>query len=116
MSFFCCINAKRSIIIIPMLNQVNPNANKINTNKKINFPIKYDLKVIILSISSEEENKITLKKIFSDLKIPFKYISTNKSKTAKYLSFTYNITVPSQSIFDKLYSSLNKIKGIKAAI
>ena len=84
--------------------------------KKILFPVIYDLKVIMDSLSTEEKHRNDLSKIFLELDIPFKNWRSKLSSKKTYVSFTVKVKINSQSTLDKLYSEIKKLDSVKMAI
>ncbi|MCP4049513.1 MAG: DUF493 domain-containing protein [bacterium] len=85
-------------------------------NEKIKFPVKYTLKVIIEVNTGADENIDVLKKILLKLSISHGEITFRVSRNAKYYSYSVEVIVNNQEIFDGLYQALNEIPGMKFAV
>ncbi len=84
--------------------------------KKIEFPIDYNIKIIMDGTIPDELNKNEILKIFNALEIPNKEWKKRMSKEGKYVSFTISVNIKDQETFDRLYKDLNEIKGVKWAV
>lgn len=94
---------------------LRPKDNSFN-GEKVNFPVQFELKIIIESVNSTEHNIGLITGILQSFSIPYENISTQPSKTGKYISFTAKITVDNDRIFNNLYRELTSIPHLKMAI
>ncbi|HAR62989.1 MAG: hypothetical protein DKM50_03825 [Candidatus Margulisiibacteriota bacterium] len=95
---------------------LKPNNMDIFIDSKVQYPVTFELKVIIEAIKPEQENLGLLVEIFDGLRVSYSKVSTNASKTGKYVSFSVKVTIVSKEIFDRLYEEIGKIPHVKAAI
>lgn len=88
-----------------------------NTNKKsIEFPVSYDIKIIMHGIKSDKENSAMLIEVFNNLDIKHGKITSKPSKTGKYVSYTVKVTIENKHIFNSLYKQLTEMPAVKMAI
>jgi putative lipoic acid-binding regulatory protein len=85
-------------------------------NKKVEFPVAFELKVIMDSIKSDGESMKILEILFSSLGIKYSEIKKKSSRTGKYNSFSVEVTVSDQALFTMLYDELRMIPEVKLAI
>ncbi len=85
-------------------------------DKKILFPVIYDLKVVMDTLYPEEKHRNDLSKIFLELDIPFKNWRSKLSSKKTYVSFTVKVKLDSQTTLDKLYAEIKKLDSVKVAI
>ncbi len=89
---------------------------EIPKNEKINFPVTFNLKAVIDSSTSDEENITNLSSIIDDLKIKNLYIGNKKSSKGTYVSYNYKVTLQSKMQLEKLYTNLKSIPNLKFAL
>ena len=85
-------------------------------DRKILYPVIYDLKVIMDATISDKKHKNNLSKIFLELDIPFKDWKSKHSSKKTYVSLTVKVKLDSQKKLDKLYSEIKKLDSVKMAI
>jgi len=85
-------------------------------DKKILFPVIYDLKVIMDTLYPEEKHRNDLSKIFLELDIPFKNWRSKLSSKNTYVSLTVKVKIDSQENLEKLYAEIKKLDSVKVAI
>ncbi len=84
--------------------------------KKINYPIKYQLKLIMdNSIATDENIKNATDKL-NELTIQFGSFSSKISTKGTYISLSVQIRIVSEEQFKTLYAELKNLKGLKTAI
>lgn len=84
--------------------------------EKIEFPITFQLKAVMVETSDDENNKGKLVEIFKKLNISNNYIDKKVSSKGSYVSYTYEITVKDKLQMDTMYADLKKIKELKFAV
>jgi len=87
-----------------------------NGHSKPEFPLTFDLKVILENYYSEEQMQAHLRLIFSRLGIPNAEWRSRLSTGGKYISFTIEITLKDETIMKNLYSVLKTLPGVKLAL
>lgn len=90
--------------------------NGINQDEKINFPVQYDLKVIMDSSKSDDEHQTAIKSVLDLLHISHTNWRNKKSGKGNYTSYSISIYVLSQDELTLLYNKLKDVPGIKMAI
>lgn len=83
---------------------------------KMEFPVNFDLKVIMKMIVSLEENRKILTGILDGLEIRHFDWRTRFSSERNYVSFSVNVTLESQEKMDSLYCEMKKVEHIKFAV
>jgi len=84
--------------------------------EKVNYPVNYDLKVIMDTANPDQMNKEKIIQVLETLNIPYDGWRTKNSSKGNYISFTVNITVNSKTILEDLYKGLKAVPEIKYAI
>jgi len=84
--------------------------------KKIIFPVRYDLKVIMITIEDPKENIKAIEPVLNELNIDFKKWSHKSSGKGTYTSYSVNVLIKDQNILTKLYEKLSNIPGVKMAL
>lgn len=95
-----------------MANPKNP----FGENKKIIFPVNYDLKIIVQANNRHEDNRAMFEQVFVQLGISFLNWRHKESGKGKYTSYTVHVRILNESIMKNLYEELSKIPGVKMAI
>jgi putative lipoic acid-binding regulatory protein len=90
--------------------------NGIERRPKIEFPLSYNLKVIMSNGISQDEHIGNIKYVLLKLKISFKEFSHKLSSNEKYISFTVMIRIENEQMFKALYLELQKLPEIKYAM
>lgn len=85
-------------------------------NEKIQFPIDYNIKIIMDATISDKDNTRVLKNIFEKLEIPDKNWKNRLSRNGSYISFTIELYLKDKKQFNQLYDELKKNKSIKWAV
>ena len=84
---------------------------------KIEYPITFDLKVIMISEPGDNPNMVALDNILEDLSIELKKNWTlKKSKSGNYTTYTGKIKVVTQEQMHELYGKLNEHPDVKFAL
>jgi len=83
---------------------------------KIEFPVNFDLKVIMLSVDDPSVSIADLELLLIQLKIPFKNWRHKASGKGSYTSFTVNVDIETKILLDKLYLELRTVPGVKMAL
>jgi putative lipoic acid-binding regulatory protein len=88
----------------------------VTQDAKIEFPVTFDLKAVIVASISNEENKKNLVGVFDILNVKNSYISNKKSSKGTYVSYNYKVTLKDKIQLEKLYSDLKNVPGLKFAL
>ena len=85
-------------------------------NEKVNYPVEFDLKVIMDNKQSDEENIKSLEDLLTSSDIPYTDFRKKQSSKGKYTSYTVGVTMGSQQILEKFYADLKEIPGVVYAV
>ncbi len=102
--------------IVTPENGKSENINKAIENAKMKFPVTFQLKAVMDSASTDNENQAKLSFVLENLKIKNKYISNNKSSKGNYISYNYQVTLINKLQLETLYIDLKKVPGLKFAL
>jgi putative lipoic acid-binding regulatory protein len=83
---------------------------------KLQFPVKYDLKVIMQSDKALELNEAILRNILNGLTIPHSNWSHRHSSEGKFVSFSVNVELPLKETMDALYAELRREPSVRWAM
>jgi putative lipoic acid-binding regulatory protein len=83
---------------------------------EIDYPVSFDLKVIMNMTRPVSEQTKYLEDVFSSLHIPNSSWRNKSSKQGNYMSHTIHVTIMNQSILEELYSKLKSNPEIKFAL
>ncbi len=81
--------------------------------QSVNYPVKFDLKVIIEASMNSEDSITDMEKLFNKHEVPFSNWRQKSSSAAKYISYAVNVDIASNQVLEKLYADLNKVRGVK---
>lgn len=85
-------------------------------NKKIKFPVTYEIKVIVDATIAESTTKSEFEEIVKKLNIPSNGWRKKLSSKGTYISYTSNVVLKNETLMNSLYSDLKGITGLKMAI
>jgi len=97
-------------------NEVRKNIEDVTQNVKIEFPVTFDLKVVIGATASDKENMKNVLAVFDILKVKNSYIGNKKSSKGTYVSYNYKVTLQNKTQLEQLYTDLKNVPGLKFAI
>ena len=80
------------------------------------YPVSYELKAVMESAVGDEESKEEIVKVFKKHNINFSFLNKKASSKGSYVSFTFKVTIASQSQMHAIYDDLKKINGLRFAI
>ncbi|MDT8392975.1 MAG: DUF493 domain-containing protein [Bacteroidales bacterium] len=84
--------------------------------QSVNYPVKFDLKAIIVASIKPEDSIEAMEKIFIDFRVPFSNWRQKASSGGKYISYTVSVVIASQQTLEDVYKRLKTIKGLKFAL
>lgn len=84
--------------------------------KEIEFPVQYQIKIIMNTTRPDEVNKNDILRVFNQLNIPNHDWKHRHSKEGSYISFTVNIIVNDKKTYDQLYKDLKSLPDVKWAV
>jgi putative lipoic acid-binding regulatory protein len=85
-------------------------------SERLQFPVYFDLKVIMDATIPDHENKEQLVQILDELKISSHRWHERLSASGRFITFTINIELTGYDQMQSLYQKLRGIPGIKFAI
>ena len=83
---------------------------------KIEFPVTFDLKAVIVASNSDEENMKNLAGVFDILNVKNTCLGNKKSSKGTYVSYNYKVTLRDKVQLEKLYSDLKNVPDLKFAL
>ena len=86
------------------------------TEKKVNYPQNFDIKLIIAAEIPQEEAKQNISKALSEAKTVHSFVNIRSSGKGNYLSYCYNIDIESKEHLECTYTLLRTIPGLKFAL
>ncbi len=100
----------------PNVSNVKKGPNPNLQSEELEFPVNFDIKIIMENTGTLEENINALKAIFDSLAVPHKTWRHKESKNGTYISFTANTTLESREKMEALYHRLKDVPGIKMVL
>lgn len=88
----------------------------LDRNERIEFPVDFDLKVILDATMPDTEHTSNITKILNDLQIPHSQWRKKFSLRARYISFTIGVRLSSYAQMQSLYLGLREVPGVKYAL
>ena len=85
-------------------------------NEKVNYPIKFRIKIIFIMDSSVEELSSRVVPVFESLSINHADWMKRESSSGKYVTISAEIDVQSEEFMKKLYLQLSTVDGVKTVI
>ena len=86
------------------------------TEKKVNYPQNFDIKLIIAAEIPQEEAKRNISKALSEARTVHSFVNVRSSGKGNYLSYCYNIDIESKEHLECTYARLRQIPGLKFAL
>jgi putative lipoic acid-binding regulatory protein len=91
------------------------NADSFN-DQKIEFPVTFELKAVMVADGDPAGNKKKLVKVFTKLQIKSRFVADKVSSKGTYISYTYTVTLDTKEQMEKLYEDLKGVEGLKFAL
>ncbi len=85
-------------------------------DQKIEFPVTFELKAVMVEDGNHAGNKEKLEAVFSKQHLVYKFVADKVSSKGSYVSYTYSITLDSKQQMEKLYEDLKEVEGLKFAL
>lgn len=82
----------------------------------LEFPVKYELKVILDTSHKREIHQRNLELVLEDVAVEFSGIKFKPSRKGNYVSISVTVTLESDEQLQLLYRQLSLLPGIKMAI
>ena len=86
------------------------------TEKKVNYPQNFDIKLIIAAEILQEEAKRSISKALSEARTVHSFVNVRSSGKGNYLSYCYNIDIECKEHLERTYALLRTIPGLKFAL
>ena len=86
------------------------------TEKKVQYPQNFDIKLIIAAEIPQEEAKQNISKALSEAKTVHSFVNVRSSGKGNYLSYCYNIDIESKEHLERTYALLRTIPRFKFAL
>ena len=86
------------------------------TEKKVEYPQNFDIKLIIAADIALEEAKQNISKARSEAKTVHSFVNVRSSGKGNYLSYCYNIDIESKEHLERTYALFRTIPGLKFAL
>lgn len=85
-------------------------------DKKIEFPVQYEMKIVVAFEKTIEHIKMAILEICNRMKVTHEFISEKISSKQNYISFTISVLLENQQQMSSFYEELRKLPGLKMAI
>lgn len=85
-------------------------------DKKIEFPVQYDMKIVVAFEKTIEQIKFAIIEICDRMKVSHTFKSEKVSSKQNYISITLAIILDDQEHMNNFYEELRKLPGLKMAI
>jgi putative lipoic acid-binding regulatory protein len=104
-----------------MIRKANQNgadtaSNKAQQEPKIEFPVTFELKVVVETLVSILETQQQLDKMLLRLAVANEYLGVKESGKGKFASHTIRVLLLNQEHLNEMYSELKRLPGIKFAV
>jgi putative lipoic acid-binding regulatory protein len=83
---------------------------------QIDFPVSYQLKVILDTAQTEEIHLRNIELVLEDAQVNHKLVKTKQSRKGGFVSFSMDITLHGNEQMEYLYRQLQLLPGLKFAI
>ncbi|MDP2722638.1 MAG: DUF493 family protein [Bacteroidales bacterium] len=93
-----------------------PKNNGIPKKEELHFPVSYVLKAVFDVQADDIINKKGLEELFVQLGIRHSFEGVKISSKGTYKSYSYQVTLNSKAVMEKLYSELKSLPGLKTAL
>lgn len=101
------------------MNNLNFNNNLFNNNEEspeVNFPVNFDLKVVLETDDKMEIQQRNLELVLEDADVNHNFVKSKKSSKGNFVSLTMNITLSNMKQMNYLYQRLKLLPGIRFAV
>lgn len=83
---------------------------------QLNYPITFDMKLIISAEYPIEATKDQINEIFNQCMVPNTFNFVRASSKGNYLSYSYTVIMLDKQQMDETYEAIKSIQGIKFAL
>jgi len=93
----------------------NPFENK-GDKPEVEFPVNYDLKVILASDEEADVQQRNLELVLEDAEVNHNFVKSRHSSKGNFVSLTMNVTLDDMKQMQYLYRRLKLLPGIRFAV
>ena len=86
------------------------------TEKKVNYPQNFDIKLIIAAEIPLDEAKQNISQALNESRTVHSFVNVRSSGKGNYFSYCYNIDIESKAHLERTYALLKTIPGLKFAL
>ncbi len=90
--------------------------NQVNKPEEIEFPVTFELKVVVETMVSIAETQHQLDELLLRLAVANEYLGVRESGKGKFASHTIRVLLLNKEHLNELYSELKILPGIKFAV
>ncbi len=83
---------------------------------KLEFPVSFNLKVVMESDDNPEMFQSEIEKLLGTLHVEHSFKSLKTSNKGNFLSYTFQVTLLGQLQMSNMYDALKNLPGIKFAL
>lgn len=101
------------------MNNLNINQNpfeKDSQKQKVEFPVNYDLKVILETDEQIIIQQRNLELVLEDADVNHNFVKSRHSRKGNFVSLTMNVTLENMKQMQYLYRRLKLLPGIRFAV
>jgi putative lipoic acid-binding regulatory protein len=98
------------------ISNLQSNGNGKGVEKKLEFPVHFELKVVLETTQSVEVQQAHIAHLLAKLKIENSFVASKPSSKGNFVSYTYKVLISGQMQMDSMYSDLKTLPGIKFAL
>lgn len=82
----------------------------------VEYPINYNLKVVLDTKETTEIQQRNIELILEDVGVEYTFASTKQSSKGSYVSYTIKVRLDNREQMENLYARLKLLPGIKFAV
>lgn len=83
---------------------------------EIEYPVSFNLKVILDTNETLEIQQRNIELVLEDVGVEFNFVRTKQSSKGSFVSYTINVRLDNKQQMDNLYTRLKLLPGIKFAV
>jgi putative lipoic acid-binding regulatory protein len=102
-----------------ILNNLNFNNNPFDKNDnspEVDFPVNFDLKVVLEAEAKMDIQRRNLELVLEDADVNHNFVKSKQSSRGNFVSLTMNITLENMKQMQYLYRRLKLLPGIRFAV
>ncbi len=82
----------------------------------IEFPMRFDMKLIVSAQYSIEDTRISINDIFNECMVANEFNEVKTSEKGNYRTYSYSVIVLDQQHFNEVYMMIRRVPGLKFAL